>query len=80
MPHTITLRLDDATYNVLHTFAIADNRPLSNLIETAAKKHIEECLFTVETEMRSIQENDPLVKKLKRGSLAAKRKRGRFVK
>ncbi len=76
---TITLRLDDTTYNFFQIFALADNRPISNMIETAAKKHIEECMFADETEMRSIHEDKHLMRKLKRGSLAAKERRGRFV-
>ena len=79
MPRTITLRLDDATYRMFHAFATADNRPLSNLIETAAKRHLEECLFADETEMHSLRKNAKLIKNLKHGSVAAKAKRGRFV-
>lgn len=76
---TITLRLDDATYQLFFAFAVADNRPISNMIETAAKKHIEECLFADETEMRAIREDAHLVKKLTRGSRAANLRQGRFV-
>lgn len=79
MARTITLRLDDATYHMFHAFALTDNRPLSNLIETAAKKHLEECLFVDETEMRSIRQDHELMKKLKRGSLAARKRQGKFV-
>jgi hypothetical protein len=76
---TVTLRIDDATYHLFHDMALADNRPLSNLIETAARKHMEECLFVDETEMHSIRENKRLVKRLKAGSQAAKRMQGRFI-
>lgn len=79
MPKTVTLRLDDSTYQLFHVFALADNRPLSNLIETAARKHLQECVFADETEMRSMREDRPLIQKLKRGSLAAKARKGRFV-
>lgn len=77
---TITLRLDEATYQLFRAFAVADNRPISNLIGTAAKKHMEECLFADETEMHAIREDAHLVKRLRRGSLAAHERRGRFVK
>jgi len=64
---------------LFQSLAEADNRPLSNLIETAARKHMEECLFVDETEMRSIREDKQLVKRLRRGSQAARRTRGRFI-
>ena len=79
MPKTITLRLDDATYDIFHAFALADNRTLSNLIETYTKKHIEECLFADTMEMHAIRTDPHLMKRLKKGSLAAKHKKGRFI-
>ena len=36
MPKTITLRLKDDVYNAFLEAALAENRPVSNLIETAA--------------------------------------------
>ena len=41
MPKTVTLRLDDATYAFFRDCAQADNRTLSNMIETAAKRQLE---------------------------------------
>jgi hypothetical protein len=76
---TITLRLDDLTYKLFLQFALADNRPISNMIETAAKKHLEECLFVGETEMHGIREDRSLQARLKSGSRAAKARAGRFV-
>jgi hypothetical protein len=76
---TITLRLDDLTYKLFLQFALADNRPISNMIETAAKKHLEECFFVSETEMHGIRENEALLSRLKKGSQAAKVRSGRFV-
>src|SRR5690349_4160960 len=40
MPKTVTLRLDDSAYEELREAAVAANRPLSNLIETAALSHL----------------------------------------
>lgn len=79
MPKTITLRLDDETYHLFRIFALSDNRPISNLIETSAKKHLQECAFVSDAEMESILQDANLVKKLKRGSLAAKRKKGELI-
>lgn len=79
MLRTVTLRLDQDVYQLFHAWALADNRSLSNLIETSAKKHLEECLFADETEMRDIREDRRLVQKLRQGSRAAKTRQGRFV-
>ena len=76
---TITLRLDDLTYKLFLQFALADNRPISNMIETAAKKHLEECFFVNETEMHDIYEDKALVSRLKKGSQAARARSGNFV-
>ncbi len=76
---TLTLRLDDLTYNLFLSFARSDNRPISNMIETAARKHLEECLFVTETEMHGIHQDKHLTEKLKAGSRAARQKKGRFV-
>jgi hypothetical protein len=76
---TITLRLDDLTYKLFLQFALADNRPISNMIETAAKKHLEECLFVSETEMHGIREDKALLSRLKKGSQAVRARSGRFV-
>lgn len=79
MPKTITLRLDDSAYRLFQAFALADHRTISNLIETAALRHLEECLFADEREMQSIRQDKRLMSSLKRGSADAKAKRGRFV-
>ncbi len=76
---TITLRLDDLTYKLFLQFALADNRPISNMIETAAKKHLEECFFVSETEMHGILKDQALMSRLKKGSRAARSRSGRFV-
>ena len=76
---TITLRLDDLTYKLFLQFALADDRPISNMIETAARKHLEECFFVSDTEMREIRDDKALLSRLKQGSHAAKARSGRFV-
>ena len=76
---TITLRLDDFTYRLFNNFAQADHRPISNMIELAARKHLEECLFVSETEQRSINNDEALSRKLRAGSHAARSRKGRFV-
>jgi len=76
---TITLRLDDLTYKLFLQFALADDRPISNMIETSARKHLEECFFVSDTEMRDIRDDKTLLARLKKGSRAAKARSGRFV-
>ena len=38
MPKTLTVRMDDATYSLIAEAAEADNRSVSNFIETAARE------------------------------------------
>jgi predicted transcriptional regulator len=79
MSKTVTLRLKDDVYNVLREAALAENRPLSNLIETAALSKIREQQFVDDTEMAEILANEDLVKRIKQGSREAQVRKGRFV-
>jgi len=79
MSKTITLRLSDKVYEVLLEASHAQNRSISNLIETAALAKIREQQFVDDVEMAEIRENQDLMKRLKRGSADARTKRGRFV-
>ena len=55
------------------------NRPLSNFIETAALRYIEQEEIVDEFEMREIQENKSLSDSIEQGIADAKEKRGRYV-
>lgn len=79
MSKTVTLRLDDKVYERFKNLAADDNRPLSNYIETAALRFIEENEYVDEFEMREITSNEGLNKSLKRGLRDAKAQRGKFV-
>ncbi len=79
MSKTVTLRLKDAVYQRLRELAERDNRPLSNFIETAALRYIEQEEYVDEFEMHEIRENQSLSDSIKRGLADAKEKRGRFV-
>lgn len=79
MSKTITLRLDDAVYKKFKTFAEQDNRPISNYIETAALRYIDEIEFADEFEMENIMNDEKLLKNLQQGHLDAENKRGCFV-
>jgi predicted transcriptional regulator len=79
MAKTVTLRLDDEIYGVFLEAAKAENRPLSNLIETAALSRIRELQFVDDAEMSEIQANEHLLKRLKKGARDAETGKGRFV-
>lgn len=79
MPKTLTMRLDDATYQTFARAAALERRSLANLIETAALQHIQESQFVDDTEMAEILSRPALLRRLKKGAADAKRRKGRFV-
>jgi hypothetical protein len=79
MPKTVTLRLNDKVYKVFLEAAKAENRSLSNLIETAALAKLSEQQFVDDAEMAEILANRELMKRIKKGSLQARSRKGRFV-
>jgi predicted CopG family antitoxin len=79
MHKTVTLRLKDDVYKLFAETAKAENRSLSNLIETAALKSIREQQFVDDLELAEILSNSDLVKRLKEGSIEARKMKGRFV-
>jgi predicted CopG family antitoxin len=79
MHKTVTLRLKDDVYKIFAQMAKAENRSLSNLIETAALKNIREQQFVDDIELAEIMSNDDLLKRLKEGSSEARLSKGRFV-
>lgn len=79
MPKTLTIRVDDQTYNILKRHAQAQNRSLSNFIETTVKAHIQESAFVDAHERAEILANERLVERLKRGSQDARRKKGSLI-
>jgi predicted transcriptional regulator len=79
VPKTLTMRLDDETYMTFARAAKAERRSLANLIETSALQHIGESNFVDDAEMAEILSDPDLIKRLKRGSADAKKRRGRFV-
>jgi predicted DNA-binding protein len=79
MSKTVTLRLSDEKYNIYKKLAERDNRPISNFIETAVKKFVEENVFVDEFEMEEIRNNSELNKSIKRGISDMKSKKGKLV-
>ncbi len=79
MSKTVTLRVGEQAYQLFRDMAKRENRPLSNFIETAALRYIEEHGLVDEFETAEITGNRPLNASLKRGHADAKRLRGGFV-
>ena len=79
MSKTVTLRIENTLYKKLKEHAKSENRTLSNFIETAALKYIEQIELVDEYEMKEIISNADLLERLKRGSSDANNKKGRFV-
>jgi len=79
MPKTLTMRVDDTTYETFMRAAKAERRSLANLIETAALRHLDDASFADAAEMAEILARPELVKRLKAGSQDARKRRGRFV-
>lgn len=79
MHKTVTLRLKEDVYKIFLETAKAENRSLSNFIETAALQNIREQQFVDDVEMAEIMSNADLLNRLKEGSDEAKQLKGRFV-
>jgi predicted transcriptional regulator len=77
MSKTVTLRLDDATYAFFRDCAQADNRTLSNMIETAAKRNLER--YVDPKEEREILNDAHLMRRIRAGMRDAKLRRGRMI-
>lgn len=79
MSKTITIRLDDEKYELFKKFAEMDNRAISNFIETAASRYIEQISYADEFEMAEINANEELQKSLKSGRDDVKNNRRRSL-
>jgi predicted transcriptional regulator len=79
MAKVVTLRLDDGIYKIFRTIAEQENRPISNFIETAALRYINEIEFVDEFEMAEINSNSSLKNSMKRGIEDYKNHKGRHV-
>jgi len=62
MAKTITLRIDDDTYNLIKKAASGERRSISNFIEYATMAFLTEESFISDTEMDEILKNEELLK------------------
>ncbi|MCX5813690.1 MAG: CopG family transcriptional regulator [Proteobacteria bacterium] len=79
MAKVVTLRLNDEVYNTFKTIAEQENRPLSNFIETAALRYINEIEFVDEFEMAEINSNTTLKDSMNRGIDDYKNHKGQLL-
>jgi predicted transcriptional regulator len=79
MPKTVTLRLKEDVYKIFSEAARADNRSISNLIETAALHNVREQQFVDDAEMAELLSDKKLLARIKQGSKEAAERKGRFV-
>jgi len=79
MSKTVTLRLGDPVYRLFKGVAERENRSISNFVETAVMRFVQDHETVDEFEMAEIRGNVELNKSLKRGHQDAKQRRGAFV-
>jgi uncharacterized protein (DUF1778 family) len=79
MAKTLTVRMDDATYDLVAEAAASENRSVSNFIETAARERAVAEIFLSDEEMSEIRSDRDLQKRLKSGHRDAASRRGRFA-
>ncbi len=79
MTKTLTVRMDDTTYDLVAEAAASENRSVSNFIETAARERAVAEIFLSDEEMAEIRSDRNLKKRLKSGHRDAASRRGRFA-
>ena len=79
MSKTVTLRLNENTYKIFVEAARAENRSISNLIETAALSKVREQQFVDDAEMAEILADENLIARIRQGSKDAAEQKGHFV-
>ena len=79
MSKTVTLRLKEDVYMVFLEAARAENRSISNLIETAALHKVRELQFVDDAEMAEILSDENLMARIRLGSKEAAERKGHLV-
>lgn len=64
---TVTMRVDEATYEVIKTAAEGERRNLSNFIEYAVMQYLSSVRYVDAAEMDEILGDEQLVQNLRRG-------------
>jgi predicted transcriptional regulator len=80
MTKTITVRIDDATYNKIKSAADSERRTISNFMEYAALSYVENSCFVADEEMNDVQGDMNLISNLKQSLEDIKEGQYRIVK
>ena len=67
MAKTVTVRLDESTYELIRKAAAGERRSISNFMEYAAVAYLSEESSVSDSEMQEILEDRQLVEELRRG-------------
>ena len=67
MPKTITIRVDDSTYDIFKKAADGDRRTISNFVEFATLAYVTNEIHVSDQEMNEILSDSSLVSNLKKG-------------
>ena len=79
MGKTITIRIDDATYEKIKSAAESEKRTISNFMEYATVAYLENSSFVSDEEMKEIVENRELLNRLQESIQDIKRGEYRIV-
>ncbi|TVQ23907.1 MAG: CopG family transcriptional regulator [Spirochaetaceae bacterium] len=75
MPKTITIRLDDETYDLIRSAAKGQMRSIANFVEYATISYLTEESYVTDQEMQQIVSDTELVQTLKKARTDVKAKR-----
>ncbi len=67
MAKTITLRVDDETYELIKKAATGERRSIANFIEYATMAYVTEESFVSDNEMNDILRDEQLLRSLRQG-------------
>ena len=79
MSKVVTIRLGEEEYSRIKAAAQADNRPISNFIETATIRFLEQTEFVDEGEMAEIRADKKLIRSLRAATEDIRKGRFRIV-
>ena len=79
MGKTVTIRVDDDTYNLIKKAATGQKRSISNFIEFATLAYLTDDSFVSDDEMDEILNNEKLLKAFKSAESDIKNQRVRIV-
>ena len=79
MGKTVTLRLDDATYELIKNAALGDRRSIANYIEYAAVSFVAQHAHVSDEEMEEILQDTALTSTLEEGQTEYRAGRYRVV-